>query len=65
MRTVSTERELDSLPKGTRVRFTASGAICTKTIADLWNIEGHKGAYMPSELVMNGTPMDILEEDTL
>lgn len=63
MKTVSTERELDALPKGTRVRFTASGAICTKTIADLWLIAGHKGCYMPSELVMNGTPMEILEEE--
>jgi hypothetical protein len=59
--TVSTEPELDALPKGTRVRFTASGAICTKTIGDLWLIEGHKGCYMPSELVMNGTPMDIID----
>jgi hypothetical protein len=58
---VSTERELDALPKGTRVRFTASGAVCTKTIGDLWLIEGHKGCYMPSELVMNGTPMDVLD----
>lgn len=61
MKTVTTERELDDLPKGTRVRFTASGAVCTKTIGDLWLIEGHKGCYMPSELVMNDTPMEILE----
>jgi hypothetical protein len=61
LRQVSTERELDALPKGARVRFTASGAVCTKTIGDLWNIAGHKGAYMPSELVMNGTPMEVLE----
>lgn len=61
MKQVSTERELDALPKETRVRFTASGAVCTKTIGDLWLIEGHKGCYMPSELVMNGTPMDVLD----
>lgn len=59
--TVTTEAELDALPKGTRVRFTVSGAVCTKTIGDLWLVEGHKGCYMPSELAMNGTPMDVLE----
>lgn len=59
---IHTERELDALPKGTRVQFTASGAVCTKTIGDLWLIEGHKGCYMPSELVMNGTPMEVIND---
>ena len=58
---VTTEWELDELPKGARVRFTASGAICTKTIGDLWLIEGHKGCYMPCDLVMNDTPMEVLD----
>lgn len=60
---ITTERELDALPKGTRVQFTVSGAVCTKTIGDLWLIEGHKGCYMPSELVMNDTPLEVLEDN--
>lgn len=60
---VTTERELDALPKGTRVRFTASGAICTKTIGDLWMVEGHKGCYMPSDLLINDTPLEVLEDN--
>lgn len=62
MRLIHTERELDALPKGARVRFTASGAVCTKTIGDLWLIEGHKGCYMPSDLTINNTPMEVLED---
>jgi hypothetical protein len=61
MTTVSTENELDALPQGTRLRFTASGAVCTKVLGGLWSVTGHKGAYMPSDLVMNGTPMEIID----
>lgn len=61
MRTVTREAQLDALPQGARVRFTVSGAICTKTLGGLWTIEGHKGAYMPDELTMNGTPLEVLD----
>lgn len=60
MTTVHTERELDELPIGTRLRFAASGAILEKTLGQMWWIEGAPGAYMPCDIVMNQTPLEIL-----
>lgn len=60
--TVSTEAELDALPKGQKVKFTVSGAVCTKVAGGLWTVEGVKGAQMPGDLCLNGTPMELLKD---
>jgi hypothetical protein len=62
LKTVSKEYELDALPKGTRIRFTISKAIATKTIGNLWMVAGSPGVYMPGDLCMNGTLMEVLDE---
>jgi hypothetical protein len=61
VRTVRTERELDALPTGAKLRFTVSGALITKVTGGLFTVEGHKGVYLPSDLTTNGTPMEVLE----
>ncbi len=61
VKTVSKEHELDALPKGTRLRFTVSGATLYKTFGDLWVVDGISGVQMPADLCLNGTPMEILE----
>jgi hypothetical protein len=58
--TVKTEQELDALPKGTRLRFTVSGATLYKTIADMWVVEGVKGCWGSDEICANRTPMEII-----
>ena len=63
MTTITTEQELDDLPKGTRLRFTISGAIITKELGGLFSVEGHKGVFMPSDLTINNTPMEILDNE--
>ena len=62
MTTVNTERELDTLPVGQKLRFTVSGAVCTKVAGDLWTVEGVPGVQMPGDLCLNGTPMELLND---
>jgi len=59
--TVSTERELDLLPRGTVLQFTISKVRVTKVLGDLWEVENVKGVWMPSEITQNQTPLEVID----
>jgi hypothetical protein len=61
LKTVTTEEELDALPKGTVLRFTKSRATLEKTLGDLWIVHGVKGCFGSDDICRNGTPMEIIE----
>lgn len=56
---VSTERQLDALPCGARLRFVGSGVGLEKTLGDLWRVDGVKGVWMPEDIVRNRNPMEV------
>lgn len=59
--TVTTERELDALAPGTRLRFTVSGATVRKLKCGLFEVDGVKGVWMPEDLCTNNTPLEIID----
>lgn len=60
MNTVVTESELDSLPKGTRLRFIVSKTECEKVLGDLWKVDGVKGIFGSDDITRNRTPLEVL-----
>lgn len=60
MRTVVTEAELDALDVGTKLRFVGSGVKLEKVLGGLFRVDGHKGVWMPEDIVRNRNPMEVL-----
>lgn len=61
MRLVHTEPELDALAQGTRLRFLGSGVGLEKVLGGLWMVDGHKGVWMPEDIVRNRNPMEVID----